>query len=135
FYWLSPTPDVPLSVGFSPPQFARLVAWAKFHEPASGAEFLFATTHFDNNSPSQELSAPLLLERTEAEADGLPVIVTGDFNSRPNSVAYGILVGGDGFALTNSFDLAGDNWSVESNLDPAPDYDPSIRIDHMVVAN
>lgn len=136
FYWLSPGPDVPFSVGFSTPQLPRLVAWAQLRELATQAELLFVATHFDNNSPSQELSAPLLLERTELQARQLPIVVVGDFNSRTDTTAYGILTSGvepGGFALTNSFDLARE-WSVDSNEDPVPDYDPSIRIDHIFVA-
>lgn len=136
FYWLSPAPDLPFSVGFSQPQLPRLVAWAQLRELSTDAELLFVDTHFDNNSPSQELSAPLLLERTEAQAGALPIIVVGDFNSRPDSTAYGILTNGvepGGFALTNSFDLAR-AWSVDSNQDPVPPYDPAIRIDHIFVA-
>jgi endonuclease/exonuclease/phosphatase family metal-dependent hydrolase len=136
FYWLSPAPDLPFSVGFSQPQLPRLVAWAQLRELSTEAELFFATTHFDNNTPSQELSAPLLLERTEASAGTLPIIVVGDFNSRPDSTAYGILTNGvepGGFALTNSFDLA-NAWSVDSNQDPVPPYDPAIRIDHIFVA-
>lgn len=136
FYWLSPAPDTPFSVGFSTPQLPRLVAWAQLRELSSGAEFLFVDTHFDNNTPSQEMSAPLLLERTQDQAGALPIIVVGDFNSRPDSPAYAILVGGVApgeFALTNSFDLAA-MWSVDSNQDPVPPYDPDIRIDHIFVA-
>ena len=136
FYWLSPAPDTPFSVGFAPMQFPRIVAWARLRELSTDAELLFVDTHFDNNSPSQELSAPLLLERTEAElARGeVPTIVVGDFNSRPDTTAYSILVTGvdGGLALTNSFDLA-DAWSVDSNQQPAPDYDVSRRIDHIFV--
>jgi endonuclease/exonuclease/phosphatase family metal-dependent hydrolase len=136
FYWLSPAPDTPYSVGFSPPQLPRMVAWVALRELSSGAELLFVDTHFDNNSPSQELSAPLLLERTQARGGELPIIVVGDFNSRPDSAAYAILTGGVApgeLALTNSFDLAA-MWSVDSNQDPAPPYDPDIRIDHIFVA-
>jgi endonuclease/exonuclease/phosphatase family metal-dependent hydrolase len=135
FYWLSPAPDTPFSVGFSTPQLPRMVAWAQLRESATEAELLFVDTHFDNNTPSQELSAPLLLERTEAQAGPLPVVVVGDFNSRPGTPAYAILsdgVDGTGFSLTNSFDLA-QTWSVDSNQDPVPAYDPAIRIDHIWV--
>jgi endonuclease/exonuclease/phosphatase family metal-dependent hydrolase len=136
FYWLSPAPDTPFSVGFSTPQLPRLVAWAHLRELSSEAELLFVDTHFDNNTPSQELSAPLLLERTEARAGSLPIVVVGDFNSRPDSPAYAILTGGvepGGLALTNSFELARE-WSIDSNEDPVPPYDPAIRIDHIFVA-
>jgi endonuclease/exonuclease/phosphatase family metal-dependent hydrolase len=104
FYWLSPAPDIPYSVGFSTPQLPRMVAWVQLRELASGAELLFVDTHFDNNTPSQEMSAPLLLERTQAQAGALPIIVVGDFNSRPDSPAYSILVDGvtpGEFALSN----------------------------------
>jgi endonuclease/exonuclease/phosphatase family metal-dependent hydrolase len=85
FYWLSPTPDTPYSNGFASPQLPRLVVWARLRALAEDHEFVFATTHFDNNSPSQELSAPLVLERTAALADELPVIMVGDFNSKPGT--------------------------------------------------
>jgi endonuclease/exonuclease/phosphatase family metal-dependent hydrolase len=136
FYWLSPAPDLPFSVGFAQPQLPRLVAWAQLRELSTQAELLFVDTHFDNNSPSQELSAPLLLERTQAQAGTLPIVVVGDFNSRPDTTAYAILTEGvepGGFALTNSFELAAE-WSVDSNEDPVPPYDPAIRIDHIFVA-
>jgi endonuclease/exonuclease/phosphatase family metal-dependent hydrolase len=134
FYWLSPAPDTPFSVGFSTPQLPRLVAWAHLHQLSSGAELLFVNTHFDNNSPSQELSAPLLLERTEERAGELVTIVVGDFNSKPDSVAYGILEAGlepGGFALTNSFDNT--TWERDSNEEDPPPYDVAQRIDHIFV--
>lgn len=129
FYWLSPNPDVPYSTGFATPQFARLVVWARLRALDGDAEFIFATTHFDNNSPSQELSAPLVLERTAALGDRWPVIMVGDFNSQPTDEAYTLLTG----AFTDTFELAGD-WRSETNLDPKPTWDPTQRIDHMFVA-
>jgi len=137
YYWLSPTPDEPWSAGFADGlQLPRLVNWARFLDIDSGRSFYFITTHFDNNSPSQELSAPLLLERTAPLAERLPVLVTGDFNSQPADTAYRILtegVAGSGFRLSNTFDMA-EQWRVDSNLSPAPDYDTGSRIDHIFVA-
>lgn len=103
--------------------------WARLRAVADDAEFIFATTHFDNNSPSQELSAPLVLERTAALADRWPVIMVGDFNSQPVDPAYATLTG----AFTDTFEIAG-AWRSDTNLDPAPGYDPTQRIDHMFVA-
>ncbi|MEZ4449755.1 MAG: endonuclease/exonuclease/phosphatase family protein [Nannocystaceae bacterium] len=136
FYWLSPTPDVPYSSGFSTPQLPRLLVWARLRALADQREFYFATTHFDNNSPSQQMSAPLVLERTVSLADALPLILTGDFNSRPDSTAYGILtegVDGQGRRVDDAFVLAG-AWASDTNLEPPPGYDPSVRIDHLFVA-
>jgi endonuclease/exonuclease/phosphatase family metal-dependent hydrolase len=90
-YWLSPTPDVPRSTGFASPQLARLVVWARFHDRNGDRELVFIDTHFDNNSPSQELSAPLTQERTAPWVATHPVIFAGDFNSKPDSTAYSIL--------------------------------------------
>lgn len=136
FYWLSPTPDTPYSNGFAAPQLPRLVVWARLRAIAEDYEFVFATTHFDNNSPSQELSAPLVLERTAALAAELPVIMVGDYNSQPKDPAYAILTGGvdgQGPRFADAFVLA-DEWRAASNLDPKPAYDPALRIDHVFLA-
>ena len=46
--------------------------WAHFVDLETGKEFSFTTTHFDNNSPCQELSAPLVLERTSPWNSAMP---------------------------------------------------------------
>lgn len=133
-YWLSPTPDTPLTTGFAPPQFPRLVVWARLFDREADREIFFANTHFDNNSPSQERSAPLLLGRTAPFADDLPVVVVGDFNSRPPSTAYRTLTGdlSTGVTLADTFDP--DAWRMVTNKSPAPSYDTNDRIDHIFVA-
>lgn len=134
-YWLSPTPDVPSSSGFASPQLPRLVVWARLRDRYAGGEIFFASTHFDNNSPSQELSAPLVQERTAPWVETHPVIFVGDFNSRPDSKAYSILAtdSSRGFVFENAYDLAPSPTPI-SNQEPAPDYDTSERIDHIFVA-
>lgn len=133
-YWLSPTPDVPRSVGFVRLQFPRLVVWARLMDLQAGRAIYFATTHVDNNSPSQELSAPLIQARTAPFVAEVPVIVVGDFNSRPNSTAYGLLTGDParGFVFQDSFDLSA--WRIVTNQTPEPPYDVDDRIDHIFLA-
>jgi endonuclease/exonuclease/phosphatase family metal-dependent hydrolase len=97
------------------------------------AELFFATTHFDNNSPSQELSAPLVLERTPPAAAGRPIVLVGDFNSRPDSTAYATLMNAEEFHFDDAFALAPD-WTMETNQAPAPAYDTTDRIDHVLLA-
>jgi len=131
--WLSETPDTPWSKGWAKLQFWRIVIWAHLKQKSNGREFYFATTHFDNNFPNQEKSAPIVLDRISQWAQKLPVVFVGDFNSRPNSKAYGILSGGvdgKGFKLTNAYDIAAAK-SSESNQNPKPAYDESDRIDHI----
>lgn len=136
-YWLSPTPDVPYSMGFADDAtLPRLLVWARLHDHTSGRDLLFATTHFDSTPPSQEKSAPLVLERTAPLAAELPTIVVGDFNADPSEAAYLTLTGGaqpGGFHLTDAFTLA-TAWRADANRDPAPPYDPAHRIDHVFVA-
>ncbi|MCC6523038.1 MAG: endonuclease/exonuclease/phosphatase family protein [Polyangiaceae bacterium] len=126
FYWLSPTPDVPSSTGFAPQQVPRLVAWTVLRDLASRRQLYFASTHFDNNAPSQELSAPLAVERTTPWLADVPGMLVGDFNSKPATAAYA--------TLTDAFDDAqalADEWHVASNQAPVPAYDLAERIDHL----
>ena len=137
FYWLSPTPDEPWTRGFAKgAQLWRLVAWAHLRLKPGGRDLYFATTHFDNNSPSQEKSAPLVIQRTAPWARKMPVMVTGDFNSQPDDQAYKTLVGGiggKGFKLVNVSDLVS-SPGIVTNKSPKPEYDMNGRIDHLFVA-
>ena len=87
-FWLSPTPDKPFSTGFANHglQEPRVFVWAKLRERSTGKPLLVGCTHFDNNPPSQELSADLAIERLEGLRQGeyadAPVLVMGDFNSQ-----------------------------------------------------
>jgi len=131
-YWLSPTPEEEYSLGFGN-ILPRMVIRVDLQDEATGRSFYFINTHFDNTAPSQDMSAPLFLARTEPLAGKLPVVITGDFNSNLNSTAYTALTSGTGFRLQNSFDLA-PQWSMDTNLDPRPDYDTDRRIDHIFIA-
>ncbi len=127
FFWLSPTPDDPFSTGFSEGrQLPRLITWARLRDLDASQELVFASTHFDNNAPSQDRSAPLALERLIPIAGDTPLVFVGDFNSDPSDPAYQTLAG----ALTNAFDRT-TAWRTDSNEDPPPDYDPALRIDHI----
>jgi len=136
FYWLSEDPDVPLTGGWADSNLARLVAWAHFRQVSDGRDFYFSDTHFDPNSPNQEMSAPLFVERTAKFASKMPAIVVGDFNSRPDSEAYAIMTAPHeptGIQLVNAFDAA-DQWDIDTNQVPVPDYDTVDRIDHIFYA-
>jgi len=135
-YWLSPTPEVESSTGFAEgTQLPRLVTWVELLDLGSGRKLYFASTHVDNNSPSQELSAPLILERTAPWQERMPAIVIGDFNSQGDDEAFQILTQGTAEhpAIHDTQPLAVE-WSVEHNFDSEPEYDLAERIDYMFVA-
>ncbi len=139
-YWLSPRPDVALSTGLVPvPALPRLVVWALLFDRARDEELLFATSHFDPNDPAPELSAPIVLERSEPWLEEVPVIFTGDLNHRPDEAGYRILVGLEpgpegtsSSRLEDAYELCASHRE-EANSAPAPDYDPAERIDHIMV--
>lgn len=125
-FWLSPTPDTPWTGGFAQNQLWRLFVWAELVDKPSGKHLVFAATHFDNNAPSQEKSAPLVVDRMTPLAKKMPVIVAGDFNSTPSTTAYKTLAA----AFENTYDLA-KTPRIDTNQDPVPTWDPSTRIDHI----
>lgn len=134
-YWLSPTPDVASSIGFSDPQLPRLLVWAELRDRHSGRALYFATTHVDNNAPSQELSAPLILERTAPWQARMPVMVVGDFNSKPDSTAFGILTeGASGHPPLHDTQPLAATWNAADNESGEEDYDLASRIDHLFIA-
>ncbi|WP_114855428.1 endonuclease/exonuclease/phosphatase family protein [Brachybacterium sp. YJGR34] len=93
-YWLS---DTPLAIGSATwgNNVTRIVVWARLRDLVSGREFAMINTHFDHESePARIKSAQAMIDLFEGgELDGLPTIVTGDFNSHAqDSGAYTTLV-------------------------------------------
>lgn len=92
-YWLSDTPDVVGSTSWGN-TISRMVTWAKFEEEATGEQFYVVNTHFDHQSEeSRQKSAELIIEKINEYDENLPIILTGDFNTTPDSVSHGILTG------------------------------------------
>lgn len=91
-FWLSETPEE-----YSRSWEARHVRsanWARFRllsERSGGAEFVHLNTHLDHISGhARQQGARLIIQRLEELADGLPVVMTGDFNCDPGSTTYDI---------------------------------------------
>jgi endonuclease/exonuclease/phosphatase family metal-dependent hydrolase len=93
--WYGPNPDLPLSYGFRRLSMLRYASWALLKEKTTGFTFLFVNTHFDNASANKEPTSHLFRQRITALAQGLPMVVTGDFNSPGNTERYGVFTGSD----------------------------------------
>ncbi len=91
-FWLSETPEKIGSKGWDV-KYPRIVVWARFKENLSGKEFYFLNTHLGGDIARFE-SAKLLRNKIDEMVDGLPVIVTGDFNSVPDSPPYETMING-----------------------------------------
>lgn len=102
-FWLSETPEQP-SLGWDA-DIKRIVTWVKLRDKESDQEFYYFNTHFDHRGEkAREESARLILERINKITQGLPVIVTGDFNASPDSKPYQVLTGADS-GLKDAFEI------------------------------
>jgi len=89
-FWLSENPEIP-GKGWDA-ACNRIVTWGKFKDSETGKIFYHFNTHFDHiGEMAMEESAKLLLKYITSIAGNSDVIVTGDFNSTPNSITYKIL--------------------------------------------
>jgi endonuclease/exonuclease/phosphatase family metal-dependent hydrolase len=92
-FWLSETPESPTK-GWDAMCY-RVVTWGKFKDKNTGKTFYLFNTHFDHmGQVARRESAKLLLQRITEMAGTNPVIVTGDFNSTPETEPYQIIVKG-----------------------------------------
>ena len=90
-FWLSEHPD---SVGIKGWDAAlpRVVTWAKFRDRKTKKIFYHFNTHFDHmGMVARKHSASLLLEKVNAIAGEIPVIITGDFNAHPDDEPIQVL--------------------------------------------
>lgn len=83
-FWLSLTPEVPGSKSWDA-AITRIVTWAKFRDMESKKVFFAFNTHFDHmGQEARRESAKLLKQKVKEIAGNEPVIITGDFNSKPS---------------------------------------------------
>ncbi len=84
-FWLSETPEKAGSKGWDG-ACERIASWAKLLEKYSGKEYFILNTHLDHvGVTARREGVKLLLQRVKQLSDGLPVVVTGDFNATPES--------------------------------------------------
>jgi endonuclease/exonuclease/phosphatase family metal-dependent hydrolase len=98
-FWLSQTPDRHSSAWRT--RVVRSANWAKFWSPSANLTFLHLNTHLDHVSGlARAKGSELILRKiSELREDGLPAVVTGDFNCLPGSLPYRSFTG-NGFEDT-----------------------------------
>ncbi len=90
-FWLSETPEEAGSKGWDA-AFPRIVTWGRFRDRATGDTLFLFNTHLDHvGEKARAESARLIRRRVGEIAEGAPVIVTGDFNTTPDTEPYRIL--------------------------------------------
>ena len=90
-FWLSLTPEIPGSKSWDA-AITRVATWAKFTEVRSKKTFFVFNTHFDHmGKEARRESARLLKQKVKDIAGNNPVVITGDFNSKPSDDPIKIL--------------------------------------------
>src|SRR6187431_3396321 len=83
-FWLSLTPGIAGSKSWDA-AITRIVTWAKFTDTRSKKTFFVFNTHFDHlGKEARRESARLLMQKVKDIAGNNPVVITGDFNSKPS---------------------------------------------------
>ncbi|CAF0897289.1 unnamed protein product [Rotaria sordida] len=92
-FWLSEGPDTPGTKGWDA-VFPRICSWVKLKDRLTNKEIYYFNTHFDHEGRiARQQSARLILARIEQIAGpSTPTILTGDFNSGPESDAYRTII-------------------------------------------
>jgi len=95
-FWLSDTPDVPGSISWGHP-YPRMATWGLFETIPGGKRFWFINTHFPyraEDEAAREKGAAAIAAWIAARPDGAPVVLTGDFNTVPDSGTHNALSAG-----------------------------------------
>ncbi len=90
-FWFSDTPDVIGSKSWGN-NITRICTWAQFEEKSSHMSFYFYNLHLDHQSQESRVKSTQLLAKKIAEqTNGLPFIITGDFNAGETNEAIRFL--------------------------------------------
>ena len=86
-FWLSETPERP-SMGWDA-HYRRTATWALMKDKETGRKFYFVNTHLDNKGiEARKNSLKLIVDRIESiNPQGYPMVLTGDFNIKPDDEA------------------------------------------------
>ena len=86
-FWLSETPDKP-SKGWDAACY-RTATWALMKDKKTGNKFYFVNTHLDHKgAEAQKNGLMLIIDKIASiNPQGYPMVLTGDFNIKPNNPA------------------------------------------------
>ena len=84
-FWLSETPEKP-GKGWDATCCNRIASWGKFRDLLTKKEFFFFNVHFDHQGvEARRQSGFLMVKKIREIAGSSTVILTGDFNSTPDT--------------------------------------------------
>lgn len=92
-FWLSDTPEIAGSITWGN-LHPRMVSWALFERRTDRRRFYFFNTHLpyrDQDEPIRERGVALLRDRIAVLPPDVPVVVTGDFNTTPDTAVHAFI--------------------------------------------
>ncbi len=131
-FWLSETPDRP-SVGWDA-VLPRICTWGHFRYKPTGVEFLFFNLHMDHVGKKARVESSYLVQRKMKElSEGLPVILTGDFNVDQTHSSYKAFAKDS--TLCDAYEVCQLRYALNGTFNS---FDPrsftSSRIDHIFLS-
>ncbi|MEE1962687.1 endonuclease/exonuclease/phosphatase family protein [Allomuricauda taeanensis] len=132
-FWLSEIPETP-SKGWDA-ALPRICSYGLFENIGDGRKFMVFNTHFDHvGEKAREESSKLILRKIkELNADGWPVVLTGDFNLSSESIGVQVILG----EMKDAHIAAGKNAFGPTGTFNGFDFDKPVdrRIDYIFVSD
>ena len=138
-FWLSEHPEEVGKKGWDA-ALPRIVSWAEMKDKTTNKNFFHFNTHFDHRGKeARKNSARLVLQKLHEIAGDQPVLLSGDFNARPESIPYRTLVNEENeFHVKDAILLSKNRhhgpWSTSTSGFKFPGV-PGGRIDYIFVKN
>jgi len=102
-FWLAENTETP-NKGWDA-ALPRICTWGLFKEKETGFEFFLFNTHFDHiGVEARKQSAKLIVRKAHELGNGIPMIITGDFNVDQRNESYHVL--NDGGEVTDAYELS-----------------------------
>lgn len=99
-FWLSKNPKSKFSKSWDS-SLPRVACWAVLKDKKTREEMLFINTHFDHRGKTaREESALLISNWIHKNHSDKPVVITGDFNAKVDSICYRNLINENQFSDT-----------------------------------
>ena len=92
-FWLSDTPGVPGSISWGHP-YPRMVTWALFERIVDQKRFYLFNTHLPYREEDEDArvhGARLIMQRLSQLPADVPIVLTGDFNTPPDSRTHALM--------------------------------------------
>ncbi len=143
-FWLSPTPEIAGSKGWDA-AITRICSYGKVKLKKTNKSLFVFNTHFDHiGETARQESAKLILNKITEIAGNDAVILSGDFNSEPNSVAYSNITNYNNHPFKDSYiksknkDCTFTGFEVKSNICKRIDfifYDKNFKLKNYQIIN